>query len=264
MAEKCGNSFTVPLIQEWFAIDYLTRNHIIDERCVVVPGYSNDMLNGSHLRDTHKMIDDIEQKIIKGHYNLWGWKKSREANNLNELFASRVKQSYAVAYAEKGTKNEAPFRFEQNERFDYYERQVKHIVNAVRMYELYGIKWVLPFWDCDLIHFWLSIPLEKRENRNLFLEFTTFKYPDLMQIAPVYSSGFTQMKEKLPKNKLIMKLAYSVKFFIVAVTGRSRDKLNYYGYLSGQEYWRSVLKYKTVNYYHMFARHYLAYLQKNK
>ena len=39
------------------------------------------------------------------------------------------------------------------EKFDFKERQVKFITNAIRVYDMNNLSWVLPFWDNELINF---------------------------------------------------------------------------------------------------------------
>ena len=73
MVDYCARGYSEPLIQEWEAIDYLKRKKIIDENCVVMPGYTNDMLCGSHiysesLTKEKYTVNDVIEFIKKFHY----------------------------------------------------------------------------------------------------------------------------------------------------------------------------------------------------
>jgi asparagine synthase (glutamine-hydrolysing) len=57
------------------------------------------------------------------------------------------------------------------ELFDFNERQAKFIVNAVRVYEFFGYEWRIPFWDMELVNFFLKVPIEHRINQKLYRKY---------------------------------------------------------------------------------------------
>lgn len=253
MADYCGNMFTVPLIQEWRAIQYLTENRLIPEDSIIVPGYSNDLLAGSHTLSGRLNYEEVIDKVISGHFVQWKWRT--KTDNSYELF-HKLLNELPEFHDERLEPNEA------YEVFDIRERQAKHINNAVRIFEFYNYKWLLPFWQKDLIRLWMSVPDELRYERKLFYLFTNWKYPELMKTVPVYENKMGAIKKKIASNRLLLKLAYSIKFFYSALKGRRHDPLNYYGYVPTDEYWQAIFKYKTTSYYFMFSLHYLRYLER--
>lgn len=57
----------------------------------------------------------------------------------------------------------------QRGEIEFLEGKVSsYVVNSVRTYEYYGMKYVLPYWDVELYQFWFSLPYAYRYSRNLF------------------------------------------------------------------------------------------------
>jgi hypothetical protein len=57
------------------------------------------------------------------------------------------------------------------ESWDWRERQVKAVVNGQRLYDCYGLKWLLPLWDKELVDFWARIPLNQRTDQKLHVAY---------------------------------------------------------------------------------------------
>ena len=139
------------------------------------------------------------------------------------------------------------------EKFDFEERQAKYINNAIRTYDYQGSHWYLLFWDKNSILKWLSIPLEKRHNIELFNKFTKTIYPDLMEYAPIYKN--TAKKEIKPPFKAMKKVYRVYEIY-------KKGFLNLYGYLHFRTYLKYFIKTKSYKYNKMFSSYYLDYLRK--
>ena len=259
MADYCGNGFTVPLIQEWRAVKCLAEGGELPEGAVFVPGYSNDFLAGSHLQGDSYYSEGAVPVIIREHYRCWAWYRCRRAGHFRSAFRKRVERVLHEIGAQEWQGEDQVA--EQCEAFDYHERQAKHITNAVRMYEFYGYKWLLPFWDREVIDYWRSLPGDERSGRSLFLEYTKKEYGDLMRVAPVFAPRLHQIKQRLPKNRLVLWIAYALRFLMQAVAAKRTHFLNYYGYVSWREYWGAIVGFGTTSYYFMFSHRYLDYLR---
>ena len=69
------------------------------------------------------------------------------------------------------------------EIWEYYERQVKFIIQGQRIYDYFGFDWYLPFWDGEAIRFWSEMPLELRKNQYLFKDYLKrVILPDFLEI----------------------------------------------------------------------------------
>ncbi|NLB62298.1 MAG: hypothetical protein GX802_07800, partial [Clostridiales bacterium] len=173
MADYCGNGNTVPLIQEWMAIDYLTSLKVLPQNSVIVPGFTGDFLAGGHLikRSEDNML---HEDIMAAHYKNYPWNKRGMGANNDELFTNKIQSVVKRSIHCPG--EDSTTLYEAFEYFDWKERQCKHINNAVRIYELYNYQWAMPLWDKDVIAAWTAISLDLRYGRKLFIDYTEHAY----------------------------------------------------------------------------------------
>lgn len=256
MADYCARGFSTTHIQEWEAIDLLLKNNIISTNDVVVPGFSGDFIAGGHIKeifDVSRKGKDIVDYILKNHYNLYRWSKF-SSKNLRKLFETKIKKIIGI----ENDKNRFDcLKFNENiEKFDFQERQVKFISNAVRTYDLHGLKWYMPLWDINLINFWLTIPLNQRFNRSLYYDFENATFGELMSYAPI--AKIKTLKKS--KNNIFGLFEKYFKFFKYYFF----HFLNYYGYIKFIDYLKICLKYKTASYYFIFSYNYKKYVIRGR
>jgi len=151
-----GNLSSLPHMQDFHAVKELKIWGKIPENSVFVPGHTGDMLAGSHIPEycLDNSADFNSEAYLaaslKKHYNLWpyGQEISKSTSGLeikdNETFANAI------------------------EYFDFNERQAKFIINSVRVYEFFRCEWRIPFWDTELIKFFLKVPIKYRVNQLLY------------------------------------------------------------------------------------------------
>lgn len=249
MANYCGRGYSSPIVQEWEAISTLLQEKIITKDSVVLPGYSGDFLAGTHIFDDLYNETKIEcEKLL---YSIYRHQyQYSELTQYNNNIYTKIKQCLNISNEEVFGNNKA---IELFERFDFEERQTKYITNAIRTFDYQGLQWYLPFWDKDLISKWLSIPLEKRHNIELFNKFTKTIYPDLMEYAPIYKN--TAKKEIKPPFKAMKKVYRVYEIY-------KKGFLNLYGYLHFRTYLKYFIKTKSYKYNKMFSSYYLDYLRK--
>ncbi len=185
IADYLGRGFTVPLIQEWVAIDYLIKNNIVDENCVAIPGHTGDFLTGGHLRKEFIETESMEMSklidtIIECHYNLYKYEKYNK--DLNNTIKERIYKTVGIKPGTIIKSEDAACIFE---KFNYKERQSKHICNSVRLYEYYELQWYMPLWDREVVNQWLKIPISLRYNREIYEKYTYEEYRDLMDSIPI-------------------------------------------------------------------------------
>ena len=260
MADYCARGFSVTHIQEWEAIIQLKEKGIVHEGDVVIPGFSGDFIAGSHLnvemiQKKEYTYKDFKEYIFKKHYKIYPWRKRDKEHKLELKLWSDAKKSLDIQKKDNDTMNEEEFN-SLFERFDFQERQVKFISNSVRTYDLLGLQWYMPFWDKELMTYWLSIPLEKRCKRKLYDKFVDETYGDLMRYAPI-------AVVKQPKNytnKLCKKIQGIKKLYTYYFT----HFLNYYGYIKFKDFLKYCFQYETGSYYFMFSYQYINYIRKRE
>ena len=164
-----GNLSSLPHMQDFPAVKELKVQGKIPENSVFVPGHSGDMLAGSHIPPycLDNSVDFTSEAYLaaslKKHYNLWKWPYEQELEN---IFKQRI------------SKSTSGLEIKDNETFanaieflDFNERQSKFIINSVRTYEFFRFGWRIPFWDTELINFFLKVPIKYRINQDLYKKY---------------------------------------------------------------------------------------------
>lgn len=249
MADYCGRGYSYPIIQEWEAITELLKKNVISSKSVVLPGYSGDFLAGTHINDdlyNEKEIktETLLQSIYKKQYQY-----SEESIKENDIYKKLI-QNLKLENLKTIDRKSA---IELFERFDFNERQIKYVNNAIRTFDYQGLQWYLPFWDKEIILKWLTIPLEKRHNIELFNKFTKTVYGDLMEYAPIYKK---ESRKSITSPFKTLKKAYRVHEIY------KRGFLNLYGYVYFRTYIKYALKSKNFEYNKIFSSYYIDYLKK--
>lgn len=235
-----GQGFTTPIIQEWYAISELVKRNIVRPEMVIVTGFSGDDICGSRVKKEYIGIEkNPTPQIIELFANLRKCNK-KEYNEMKNKIDSCNKIECCKA----------------DEKFSLYidnfvvmQKISKFINNAVRTYEVKGLRWYLPFWDNDFMEIWSQVPLQEKAERKIFFEFSQNQYGDLMRYAPLCFPQYNIVY----KNKIIdviIKISRIIKTY-------KNNELNYYGYLGFIKYFIYILRGHSSNYYYMFAREYL-------
>ena len=164
-----GNLSSLPQMQDFLAVRELKDQGKLPDNSVFVPGHAADMLSGSHIPryylDKSKKYDSEVFLVdsLKLHHNLWKWPHGSE---LEHTFKERLNNSISGLEINDNSTCASAIEF-----FDFTERQAKFIVNSVRAYEFFGYEWRTPFWDTELIDFFLTVPLEFRIDQDLYIRY---------------------------------------------------------------------------------------------
>ncbi|MHB8102661.1 MAG: asparagine synthase C-terminal domain-containing protein [Methanosarcina sp.] len=162
-----GNLSSLPHMQDFLTVKTLKSQGKIPDNSVFVPGHTADMLAGSHIpsyyldNSTKYDSDTFSVDSLKLHYNLWKW-----PYELENTFKEKLNKSISGLEI-----NDNKTCASAIELFDFNERQSKFIVNSVRAYEFFGYDWRTPFWDMELIEFYLKVSLEYRINQTLYIKY---------------------------------------------------------------------------------------------
>ena len=79
------------------------------------------------------------------------------------------------------------------DNWNIQNRQANFIVNAVRVYEYFGVDWRIPLWDDELSDFWLSIGWKQKSNQVLYNKYMFEGYFIPLDVA-IYKQGNNAMK----------------------------------------------------------------------
>jgi asparagine synthase (glutamine-hydrolysing) len=167
--EWAGNLSSLPHIHDFVALKELKNQRKIPDNSVFVPGHTGDVLSGSHIPKSYldtSIRYDLETFLadsLRMHYNLWKLPYNYE---LEPIFKEKLKN---LIFGLEINDNETCAN--AIEFFDFNERQPKFIINSVRTYEFFGYEWRIPFWDTELINFYLKIPIKHRVNQDLYKKY---------------------------------------------------------------------------------------------
>jgi asparagine synthase (glutamine-hydrolysing) len=158
-------------LQEYFAVKYMKQNKIIPDNCVFMPGFSGDMLAGSHLSpgmERSMTTRQTAELIFREFFRLFKLGK-KEKEEIVKLINTNITI-------------DIQHKWKAIESWDMKERQSKFIVNSAKIFKFFGYDYVIPFWDKSLIEFFSQLPFEMKLNKKLYNKVLTdviFKELDL-------------------------------------------------------------------------------------
>lgn len=184
------NGTSVSVLQDFVAIYALTKQKVINDRDVIVPGHALDMIAGSHINNSMLKIKDINHVYLalNKHYSNFGYYTGNRRIVKDRIF-DMVKH-YDIDL------NKVP------ESFNWQERQTKFIANSVKVYEYFGLDWRLPEWDIDLLDYWNKIGFNYRLERKLYKDvfkkiLTTDNIKDISFANDLKEKKVLSLKEKV-------------------------------------------------------------------
>lgn len=146
------NGDSLPHLQDFLAVYELKKRGLTTPNSFVVPGHnlgfvadyvSNDEITSNKEAD---VISKIIDKFIQSSAT------SAIRKQITEQF--RTLEVGAASYVEY---------------FAWANRHTKFTGNSVRVYEFFDLGWRMPYWEKDLLEFWLKIDVERRRDQNLYL-----------------------------------------------------------------------------------------------
>lgn len=161
------NGVSYPALQTWYAVYWLRSKGVIDENCVVCPGYGG-VLPGHYVATDFVCGDTIKkERLIK----LFEEEFFSRISKNKEVYP-RIKEEFLEHPEIAKLPQEIPVKnaAEVFERWIYREDQAKAIQNSNRIYEYYGLKWATPLFDKEQFSLWLEIDNSLRYRNFAFKE----------------------------------------------------------------------------------------------
>lgn len=166
-----GNLTSLPHVQDLPAVRALQERGLIPDRSVFVPGHESDLLSGCKIPkkydpDVDLTVEEVDDHLIDAHYTNVAW---RNDPAVRRCIVDRIHA--AIAPLTEGAAGDQVTGTDMIDYFDFHERQAKYILNSMRVYEFYGYEWHLPYWDIDLVSFFLRTPVQYRMGQRLYKRF---------------------------------------------------------------------------------------------
>lgn len=161
---------SLPHIDDWPAIYELTEKKLIDPGGILFPGHTGDFISSGHLQSSiHRNNLPVgKEKLIQGiidkHLSLTPFRHmSEEKQGIIKDCVIRSILDFSLYSMSDIAK-----------AFEYWEwrnRQSRYIINSVRVYDHFGLKWYLPFWEKELLNFWMKIPAHLKISQSLYKKY---------------------------------------------------------------------------------------------
>ncbi len=196
--QKFGERMTsVAHIQDWPAVWVLKEKGEFPKGTMFAPGHSGDFLAGKQIRPA----------LLKRH----GWNRAAVAKEIWTRHYTNTALEVARQEAGLGSRGrcllwertlnnlsgwEISTLEGANNAYDsefWQEKLSKFIVNSMRVYEFWGYRWWLPFYDKDLVAFWERVPLKERMNE-VFYRSIVEKLQDRYGITPFKAKNIALKK----------------------------------------------------------------------
>lgn len=183
-ALQAGNCSSVPCLQEWYAIYQLKKRGILDDTCVIIPGYSGDYLAGTHLLSGSSKKETYSSEEIKNYLiSKYFHELLEPISGSSPFLNSELEQAFSCL----GDPDRSFTLTEANEiveSFDLDNRQAKFIENAVRVYDYFGFQWITPFFERAQFQTWSTIDNSLRYDRKAFFALEETLYPASLLSIP--------------------------------------------------------------------------------
>jgi len=161
-----GNHYSMPYLQEYFAVKYLKENNLIPSDSVFLPGHGGDFLAGAHIKRAACKSRDpqkLPKRILKKYYPFM----HLQEKDHNQILA-RLQQWFADYNPPQCAEHDEYSVFIED--WDVKEKRSKFIFQSIHTYVYFGYAFRLPLWHIDLRNLFREVPFELRKNKRLFDE----------------------------------------------------------------------------------------------
>ncbi len=200
------NGVSTPHLQDFLAVYELKKRGIIHQNDVFVPGHTLDWLAGSNFSQLDlecRNKDGAVDRVAKMHTHI-SKSSSSPLNHLKEIYdKANVDPQYFQEY------------------FNWQEKRTKFMVNSVRTYEFFGYEYRLPYWDLEVVDFWMKISDGERMGRKIFFEAEkNGLLVDILTSIPFFGKSDRAISPSILENLLRRILPGFLKTIILRLTKR--------------------------------------------
>ena len=196
-----SNGVSFPHYDDWPAVRMLRERREVSDDAVFVTGISGDFIAGNHLKFLfnpryHEDPQDFAGAMIKKHYSMWDDRVT--APGVRDAIDRRIEET--LRGFPRATDEDMARMYDY---WEWQERQTKHIVNSVRIYEFFGYSWGFPLWDRALVDFWKPIPMPLKLDQYLYYKYvSTYDPMGLFQDeAPAGSWSRGRVAEQMTRSR---------------------------------------------------------------
>ncbi|OKL48440.1 hypothetical protein BSR28_01690 [Boudabousia liubingyangii] len=155
--------FSVPHVQDWFALRQLKEKGFAKSGDMVFPGHTIvDNFHNHEMRDQLPVPSAHLASVLAKKHAVFPAKVPTEQGQAQ--IREAVTQHLAF------TNYDGSLRSLQKtvEGFNFMERQTKYINNSMRAYEYFGFRWAIPMLDVEFTKVWTEAPVDYTITRRLY------------------------------------------------------------------------------------------------
>lgn len=190
--QYAGNNYSMPFLQEYFAVKFLKDNKVVPPNSVFLPGHGGDFLGGWNVEKsirTRKTLNALPGHLLQKYFQFVPL--TTEAKS---LIVKRLENWFSEYTPPECATNPEYSVF--SEDWSIKEKQSKFIFQSVHVFSYFGYAFRLPLWHKDLRNFFRQVPFGLRSNQALQKELLEDEF---FKPLGVYF-GPNEMKDRLKPN----------------------------------------------------------------
>lgn len=239
------NLNTISHTQDFIAFKRLREKGIVPDNAVIIPGHSGEILGGDQVPYELLTTNRTVARLIYEKYYGWNVLKRKYRKGVIRYLGDDLNRTISS--------HDVNLACDLFNNWNIQNRQANFIVNAVRVYDYFGVDWRIPLWDDELSDFWLSVEWKQKYYQVLYNQYMFEGYFIPLGVAIYKPSSRTMKllaKMKLPHGiKDRLKCWLSIHFDLFK---KYYDPNNYY-------LWTEMLKGKLTK----DATKYVAFLKND-
>lgn len=161
-ASFSGNGFSMPYLQEFFAVKELKNQKLIPVDSVFLPGHSGDYLGGSYIEKTIKT--DLSKAELPKHLESKYFIFKKKTRKDSTTIQNRIAHTLQAYDSNTGIEHFSPII----EDWDIKEKLSKYIFRSSNVFTYFGYEHYFPLWDKELVKFFRNVPYEYRIQKKLY------------------------------------------------------------------------------------------------
>jgi asparagine synthase (glutamine-hydrolysing) len=150
------NGDSLPHLQDFLAVFELREKGMIDEQAVFVPGHTLGFISDFVTKDDrhYESADELAEAVLQ--------------KNVKTMHPGGIAESIRSQIHSMIEQEDIPYR----SFMEYYlwaNRHTKFTAHSVKVYEYFGYRWRLPYWERELVNFWLGKDIQRRSDQYFYL-----------------------------------------------------------------------------------------------
>ncbi len=145
----------------------LKKRRLIDEDAIFVNGQSGDFISGNHIpksiNDRTTSFELVIKEYILKHNKYWSILLNKKYMGIVRNLLKKQINSIL-----ESTKSRKINYYGLYETIEFYNRQVKYVINGTRNYEYFGYEWRMPLWDYEYLKYWEKVSFKNKLSQKLY------------------------------------------------------------------------------------------------